>query len=284
MSTRRKNEEQQRRTQQSENARRVQTSRQANGSRPSSEKDEIDGGGRRSAVFTSISFVVIMACLAFGMTVFFRVSDIEIIGNVQYSPNEIIQASGILDGDNLVLMNTLQIEEKIYDELVHIGEVSVERKFPNKVCIEVSESGTVAVIQSGSGFWLIDENCRLIDECNTIDAEKYINVIGVAAVNPRIGEIVRVANEDKAKLNYLIDFLRTIKYRDILQNVSSVNVSNPADAEFDYLAKFTVKLGTMENTDYKIGLLIESVNRLEENETGTFDLSIHREAHFTPNA
>jgi hypothetical protein len=49
------------------------------------------------------------------------------------------------------------------------------------------------------------------------------------------------------------------------------------------MAVFTVKLGSGENTDYKLKLLLDVVaQKLDESDTGTIDLSTDQEAHFTP--
>ena len=45
---------------------------------------------KRSALFAPISFLIICAALVFGMSVFFRVSGIEVEGNNLYTEEEII--------------------------------------------------------------------------------------------------------------------------------------------------------------------------------------------------
>lgn len=282
MPTRRNdNKGQQNRTQRSNYTRRAQNQRQAVNKKSLSKKSVSENSGT-GAVFTSVSFILILACLAFGISVFFRVSHIEVKGNKTYSPNKIIEASGIENGDNLMFMNTSTVEAKIYENLVHIGKVSVERKLPNKINITICESGTAGVVETEGGLWLIDENCRLLDKCNVIESESYIKVIGISAVKPQKGSLIKVSDEGKPRLEYLKDVLITLSKKDMLKDVSTVNVSNPIDAEFKYMTKFKVKLGPMENTEYKVELLKESVKRLEANEMGTFDLSKDREAHFNP--
>ena len=237
----------------------------------------------RGFVFSSISFIVICAALVFGMSVFFRVSNIEVTGAGHYTQEEIIEASGIKDGDNLMFVNRSGVANRICSKLIYVGEVNIRRKLPNTVIIEVSESGSVAVIQTDSGLWLIDRYCRLLEECKTQDAGNYIKVKGVSAVKPKKGDVISVADEDKPKAEFLSGILTAMSDRSMTADVDSLDLSNITNAEFDYLdGRFTVKLGSNENLDYKFELLLGAIAKLEAGDTGTIDLSQDKKAQFSP--
>jgi len=239
--------------------------------------------GVRGFVFSSVSFIVICAALVFGMTVFFRVSNIEVTGANHYTQEEIIEASGIKDGDNLMFVNRASIAQKIYSKLLYIGEVNIKRKLPNTVVIEVAESGSVAVIESESGFWLIDKSCRLLEECTTTDIESYIKIKGLAAVKPEKGNVITVADEDKPKLGFLSGILTAMADRNMISQVKALDLSNVSNAEFDYLdGRFAVKLGSNENLEYKFELLLGTIAKLDADDTGTIDLSQDKKAQFSP--
>ncbi len=247
------------------------------------QKKKQKNSGARSFVFSSVSFIVICAALVFGMSVFFRVSNIEVVGAGRYTKQEIVAASGLKDGDNLMFINREASAKRIYTALIYIGDVKVSRKLPNTVVIKVSESGAAAVIETDSGLWLIDQNCRLLEECATQDAESHIKIKGVAAVKPKKGDTVSVADEDKPKLEFLKGILAGMSVNKIIPNVGSVDLSNIRNAEFDYMDKrFTVKLGADENLDYKFDLLLNVIQKLDSDDTGTIDLSQDKKAQFSP--
>lgn len=240
-------------------------------------------GGVRSFVFSSVSFVVICAALVFGMSVFFRVSNIKVTGADRYTPEEIVAASGIKDGDNLMFINRDAAAKRIYTKLIYIGEATIRRKLPNSVVIEISESGAVAVMESDTGLWLIDRNCRLLEACKTQDAETYIKVEGLSAVKPQEGETISVSDEDKSKADYLSAILNAFAVQGITADIDSLDLSNPISAQFNYLnGRFIVKLGNGENQNYNMELLVSVVSRLEANDTGTIDLSQDKKAQFSP--
>ena len=242
-----------------------------------------NNSGARGFVLSSVSFIVICAALVLGMSVFFRVSNIEVNGAGRYTKDEIVAASGVKDGQNLMFLNRSGTAERIHTKLIYIGEVTVSRRFPNTVVITVSESDASAVIETDSGLWLIDQNCRLLEECATQDAESHIKVMGISAVKPKKGENVTVAGEDKPKLEFLKGMLTEIATNNMLKDVTSIDVSNPVNAVFYYLDKrFTVKLGSGENLEYKFSLLLKAVQKLDADDTGTIDLSQDKKALFSP--
>ena len=234
-------------------------------------------------VFTSLSFVVIFAALVFGMSVFFRVSTIEVLGASHYSESEIITASGLREGDSLIFIDRDSVAERISSGLLFAGNVNVSRRLPNAVLIEISESSKIAIVETDSGPWIIDRYCRLIQSANPMDTYSYIRVIGFSAIEPQAGIPITVNDEDKSKLTYLKSILPALDNRGMADNVSSIDLSNTANAQMEYLGRFTVRLGRNERIDQKLGRLSNVVAALDLHDTGTIDLSRNGLAHFRPN-
>jgi len=233
-------------------------------------------------VFSTFSFIVICAALVFGMSVFFRVSNIEVSGADHYTKSEVVEASGLKTGDNLMFINREAVQNRLSSKLIYIGTVTVSRKLPNKVIIDISESGTVACVQTDEGSWLIDKNCKLLEEFSTTDTASYIQINGISAVKPQKGSLMSVSQEDKPKEDCLSNILCAMSDNNMLPDVSSIDVSNVTNAEFKYVNRFTVKLGINENLDYKFELLIGVVSKLNADDTGTIDLSQDKKAQFSP--
>ncbi len=234
-------------------------------------------------MFSTLSFLVICAALVLGMSVFFRVSSIEVVGADRYTQEEIVAASGVEEGDNLIFLNREAVAARVYAKLIYIGEVKVSRKLPSRVVIDVSESGSLAVIQTDSGLWLIDRNCRLLEPCKTQDTESYIKVMGLTAVMPKAGEILSTAEEDKPRAAFLREILTALAARGMVVDVDAIDLSNPVGAEFNYLdGRFKVRLGADEKLDYKIALLAEVMQQLSGQDSGVIDLTQDKKAQFSP--
>lgn len=238
--------------------------------------------GEGGFVLGTLSFIVICAALIFAISVFFRVSNIEVSGAEHYSAEEIIEASGIKEGANLVTVNCRSAASRVTNKLIYAGRVQIIRKMPNTILIKISESDTVACVDTNKGVWLIDNYCRILETVKEGKKTDYIQVIGVSAVSPKAGNEMSVAPEDKSKVTYLKDMLSAMLDACMMGDVTSIDVSNTANAQIDYMGRFKVKLGRNENIEYKLGLLKSAVSKLEETEKGTFDLSENKKAGFSP--
>lgn len=244
------------------------------------QKKERGGGG---FVFGTLSFVIICAALVFGMSVFFRVSDLSVTGASRYSEQEIIEASGIKQGDNLMLINREAVARRIRSKLLYIGEVQVKRQLPTTLAIIVEESGGLALLETDSGLWLVDKSARLLEPCPQGELQNYIRISGLSAVKPEAGVQFSTSDEDKPKAVLLQALLEAIAAAGLQADITSLDVQNPVNAEMDYLGdRFRVKLGSQENLDYKLELLQEVVENLEPEDRGVIDLSQDKRAQFSP--
>ncbi len=243
------------------------------------------GDKRKSGgfVFSTLSFIVICAALVFGMSVFFRVSNIEVDGAKRYSKAEIVAAAGVKDGDNLMLIDRGAVADRIYGRLLYVGSVSVSRKLPNTVVITVDESSTFAAVNTDSGTWIIDKNCRLIEKRSAqTPGTTYIEVNGLKGVKPQKGAALTVSEEDAPKLQYLKDLLNALASVGVTKDVTAITVANSANPELTYLSRFRVRFGKDEELDSKLRLLTEVVSKLEATDKGTIDLSQNKKAQFSP--
>lgn len=237
-----------------------------------------------SFVFSTLSFIVICAALAFAMSVFFRVSNVEVTGAKRYTKDQIVDAAGISGGENLMLLDRAAVEQRVYRKLLYVGSVTVSRKLPNTVVIAVDESSTFAAVETDSGTWLVDRSCRVIDKLSAQknQTDTYITVSGLKGVKPKKGETLSVAQADEGKLQYLKDLLTALSEAGISKDVTTLSVENSANPEMEYLARFKVRFGKDEDLASKLRLLAEVVPKLEDTDKGTIDLSQNKKAMFSP--
>jgi len=238
------------------------------------------GGG--SFIFGSLSAILICGVLFLGVSVFFKVSKFEVSGSASYTEEQIIEASGIRQGSNLVFLDREKAQEHITDKLVYIWKATVKRKLPNTVTIQVWESGTFACVRSEEGYWTIDNHGRLLEPCSAREVGEFLRVEGFTAIDPAAGKKIEVAEGDSAKVAYLEKLLTALYEADMLSDVRDIDMSTSSNPQFIYLERFRVKLGREENTEAKLGILKSAVEKLEPEETGTFDLSRSGTANFSP--
>ena len=125
-------------------------------------------------------------------------------------------------------------------------------------------------------FWSIFELVIV-----TFELAGLIRVEGLMPIAPEIGETIAPGESEMGKVHYLAAILRQISELGMQGRVTWIDITNPANPSFDYLGRFTVKLGANENVDYKFQCLLSAVEALEPGDRGTLDLSIDKQAHLT---
>lgn len=237
---------------------------------------------KRSAVFAPLSFLLVCVAVVFALGVFFRVQTIEVDGSTVYTPEEIIEAAGIEEGDNLFFINQLSVGSRIIANLPQVENAWVERDLPNKIVIHVEESYALAFVHWNEYYWTITGNCKLLENAPPEELPGLIQVLDVTPVEPEAGRFMEVEPEEELKLSYLKSILSSFEELDIVQNVSDLNMSNAANPTFRYLDRFTVRMGPNDNTDYKLRMLMSAVLTMEPDESGTFNLTDGVHVYFTP--
>ena len=233
---------------------------------------------------TIVSLLAVCAALVIGISVFFKVSVIEVSGASRYTDEELIKASGIKEGRNLIFLDGDKVSYDICSQLVYVSDVKIEKKFPNKILIVIEGSEEVAVVETEDGIKIIDSKCRVLEDAGLKDVSGYISVKGLMAMKTELGEELLSLEEDKAKIKYLKEILTAMEEQDMLSHVKEIDLTNPGNAKFDYLGRFTVKLGNNKDTGIKLSRLKSAIELLDENETGSFDLSKDKKAGFIPEA
>lgn len=88
---------------------------------------------RSSALGKLIIMLAVVAAIVFGVAIFFKVNTIEIQGNTVYSADQIIEASQIQQGDNLLTVNKALAVGNIKAALPYVEDVSIARSLPDGI-------------------------------------------------------------------------------------------------------------------------------------------------------
>lgn len=239
----------------------------------------------RNVLFVPVSIIVIVLALFFGFSIFLRVSDVEVEGNSYYTAEEIVEASGIERGDNLFFINRSATTSRIYSRLPYVEMVDIQRSLPNRVVIAVTESQAIAYVTAESGYWAIDDGCKLLSQPDAGGLGGLLRVDGLTPIAPAVGERVEAGAEESLKVSYLSAILKRIAGFGLRSDVTAIDMSNVSNPSFDYLGRFTVKLGALgsdENLDYKFQLLLSAVEQMQEGDRGTLSIDAERSAvHLT---
>lgn len=229
---------------------------------------------RGSLLYTPAALLLILVAVILGVSVFFRISDIEIKGAKKYSVQQIVASSGIKIGDNLVFVDKDAVARNISQNLPYLNDVIIEKVIPDKIIITVTESQPIAAVRVNGEWWVIDQKAKVLEKTDDSDAVKKIEISGIAPTSMIIGQTMSVDPSEKTKLEYLINVLSAIQSTNISGHVSRLDVSNIANINFRYSDRFNVIFGSGDNADYKVVLLTKIIDKLEPDDKGKINLSI----------
>lgn len=241
--------------------------------------------GRFGFLYKLLSLIIILVVVAAGCAIFFRVNDITVTGESKYAAEEIIAASGIEPGDNLFLLPRFSSAKEILTQLPYVDEVNIRQRLPDGVVITVTECVPAAVIQGGTGWWIIDAKGKLLEEVSSGGQQGLATITGLTALLPSAGTKLAVESEFKVKLQSLRELMQALAARGMLSKVTSFDLTGTGNILLGYDGRFTVKLPmTMEAGGFSNRALAleRTLEQLQPNETGDIDLTRDDKVYFDP--
>jgi len=237
---------------------------------------------KSNAFFAPVALVLVLIAMVFVVGLFFRVQTIEVIGAVSYTDTEIIEASGVEVGDNLFFINRFSASTNIFSRLPYVDAATIERSMPNTIIITVEESRAVAYLDWQGQKWMITSTGKLLGSASGTELAGLIAVTNLEPDAPTVGEVFRVDAENELKKTYLIDLLSVLQADGLNSSVNSIDFVNVSDPTLDYLGRFTVRLGSDKDLDYKIRMLLATVQQLSADETAIIDVSDGATVYVSP--
>ena len=231
-----------------------------------------------------LSVLLTAAAVVAALTMFFKVSTVEVTGSSRYRDGEVAAASGVELGDNLVLLDKYRIAQRIYTELPYVTEARINRKFPSTLVLEVTETTAVASIQGAGGYWLLSAGEKLLEAVDETGAQDYLRITGLEAVNPAVSARLELPEDSPITLERLGQLLSAMERLEMLGRADGLDLSDRSDLVLGYDGRFQVIISYDADFDYKLLCLLEAVKCLEPNERGTIRLNMKEanKAHFIP--
>lgn len=237
-----------------------------------------------------VTVVAVVLALLFGMTIFFNVENVTVSGTVKYDEWTVYQASGIIEGENLLTLSKGRIAGNILTELPYVDTVRVSISLPDTVHIQITELEVVYAAQDTDGsWWLISSEGRIVDRCAAANAEDHTRILGVQLADPEIGQTA-VAYEEPAatdeggetipvtvygreRLETAITITQLMEKFGFIGSMDTVDVSKLVDIQLWYQGRFQMLLGDSAELSKKVEALSQTVAQLENYDTGILDAS-----------
>ncbi|MCL2698631.1 MAG: FtsQ-type POTRA domain-containing protein [Oscillospiraceae bacterium] len=224
-------------------------------------------------------FVAVVILSGLSVTVLFNLQDIVTEGDSRYTSEQIIAASGIKTGVNLIRFNTDDSRQRIIDSLVYVDEVVI-RKNPlaNRITIEVTGAEEMAAVAYDNAFLVISKNGRILESTRRHTGLPIIH--GFEAYEPVVGG--RISSEETRKTELAFIIMQTIE-KVGLEEILSINIEDFLDITLNYMNRVTVEIGPETQLEEKLRVAVRLLNyEIDINERGTLILLNPLQAVFSP--
>ena len=250
----------------------------------------ISFNSRRLAI-QLITILAVVLALVLGMSAFFKVEQVGVVGAHVYDEYTILQESGIKKGDSLLTFGRTKASGKIIANLPYVKSARIGIKLPDTVIIEIEEAPVSYSIQDQDGvWWLINSDGRVVEQTNAQTARTKTQVLGVTLYQPQVGELgiatetaptetdasgdpVQALISGAQRLSAALTILQELELNDIVGDAASVDVSQLQDIILWYGTQYQVNLGTIDRIALKITYMKNAIMQMSDYQTGVLDIS-----------
>lgn len=198
-----------------------------------------------------VMLLVITAGVTISYTFLFNVDKIKVSGESDmYTAEEIVNASGIRKGDNLLRLNSEDSEQAILDKLLYVETAYVSKKFPTSLEISVTRCVPAFNINYEGGTLLVSKKGKILAD-NGFITDKLPIIYGYDPEEKIPGKPLKSSNEHKGEAfaEIISAFTGDIDY-----GVSSVDMSDEFSIIVNYSNGTVFKMGAWSDVEYKLNL------------------------------
>ncbi len=249
---------------------------------------------RNRLILHLATVAAVVLALVLGLSVFFKVDaeKITVSGADKYSAWNIAQASGIQDGDNLLIFNRAKAAGMIKETLKYVKDVRIGIKLPDTVYIDIVEvSITYAVKAENGAWWLVSSEGRVIEKADESKIDTYTKVLGVQLDAPKEGEQAAAYQEPQTatdpegnlvpitvtaaeRLSTALDVMGYLEKNGIIGEVASIDVNDLGSLQLWYGKQYQVELGDKKDLSLKIASLKSALDEyLKDHDSGILDIT-----------
>lgn len=237
---------------------------------------------KRIALLFLLSVAVISVGIVLMLSVFFKINTITIKGDKVYADKQIIEQCGIDVGDNLFRVNEEKLNEKLPELLPYVEKVTLERKLPDTLIVNITATREIAALPNGTGFALVDYSGKILDKNASMLREGVAMVSGIAPKDLTEGKIITLKNQKLT--DDFITLLGGIKESKI-NLLTEITVTKNGEFQLTYDDRIRIELGDVENVVVKLQrakAAIDKENQINSYSEGVLDLKTEPYAYFSP--
>lgn len=221
----------------------------------------------------AILFVFLVFCLALlcglSLTVFFPVEKVTASGSELYSSEQIVNASGITAGENLLRLSEKDVLLSLQSVYPFVDSIKLTKKLPDTVNISVTEASQIFAYKIGETYYSTDDEGRVL-KSYTEKPEDMLFIDCAAKLNE--GNITYIAY-DNENTGEIIDFVSK-RINEFSLKADYLDLTDLYAVQMSFDSRFIVNFGEFTYFDEKLAHFLKMLQDQEfSGSAGTVNLS-----------
>lgn len=170
-----------------------------------------------------ILILVVIAIWGILHTKLFSVKNIVVLNNNHLTKEEIISISGINQGDNIYKRSVKEIKKALFEN-AYIEDVTIKKKLPNTIEIDITERNINYMIQFSDTYVYLSNQGYMLEQ--TSEKANVPIIVGLSTDQNSVVIGGRLNNEDLSKMNRIIKICELAKVNELSEFISKIDISN----------------------------------------------------------
>lgn len=225
---------------------------------------------------------VLTIALVVGQETLFRLETVYVIGNEQKTPQQVVAASGLVRGRNMISIEEEDVAEAFSKDHTIIFK-GMQKEYPNTIYLYIEERKTVAAMQwLGILYTLDGEGIVMKEESGSNIPAGLPLITGLRVSNINVGQQLLVRSPKQLEAYRVI--LEELQLQMYQSQISEINLSNPENIYLITVEGITVRLGNASYMQAKIGAVRTDMAYLRQlgKTSGILDVTTPEDAKYMP--
>ncbi|MBS4540084.1 FtsQ-type POTRA domain-containing protein [Clostridium sp. D2Q-11] len=217
---------------------------------------------RLTLLILSLLLLAILFIIVLTQTTFFHIKNIDIEGNNVLNDEKVLLASGLNIGENVFKIDIDTAENNLLRH-PYIKDVEINRRFPDRVNVELKERKETLVYNNNGTYIYIDNEGYVLNILSELK-EKQLPIL-------KSDEKIIVKTSEKInfekfapikKILQMLNLCNKNKYSFVIQSI----VQKEDDITLVLNSGTNIAFGRLNDIEYKLRLIDEIVNDLQKKE------------------
>lgn len=232
-------------------------------------------------VFIAAAAIIVLL----SVTVLFNVSEVKVVkAGSHYTAEEIIEASGVEVGDNMLLTKWKEVSNKVETKLPYVLTLEIKKTIGGRVSFTVSDDKADKLVKLSKGYAVVDANFKVLEILNDKPKNTQLTMLKIELPNGvEIGNTIDFGEGSKTEtvLETIMNAVNEVG----LNKITGIDISDVNNIYLEYQSRYRLYLGDNSEILYKLKeakKIIAEEDAINPNQIGEINLSILKKVYVEP--